>query len=405
MHRSRAYLAAILSLALVLGSVTPALGATRDELNAHQRAAAEARRKAAEAEALADKLKKETAALDAKIDDLQSEVDALDPQVADATRKSAKLQAEVANLKSKIVSKEARIAETAADLEEQKALLADRLNSSYRRGNWFYVDMLLGAKDFTELIARTDMVNRVLESNRDAARTLTRTKSELEFAKAELDRDLEQMQIKSAEALKHERNLRGLQQQRESKVNAQEAIYDQKADLMAESKANAKRLYAVAQAEEAESARIARELGGTTGSGKFAGTMAWPVPGFYRVTSNFGWRIHPVFGTRRFHAGIDIGKNGDQPILGAGIVAAGDGKVISAGYRGGYGNTVLIDHGNGVVTLYAHQKSGGIKVGVGQEVKKGQRIGTVGSTGYSTGPHLHFEVRVNGQPVNPMNYL
>jgi murein DD-endopeptidase MepM/ murein hydrolase activator NlpD len=405
MHRSRAYLASILALALTLGAVAPAYGATRSEYDAHQRAAADARRKAAEAQALAAKLKKETAALDAKIDSLQTEVDALDPQVAKAASKTAKLQLEVAQLKSRIVSKEAQIAETGANLEEQKDLLADRLSSSYRRGNWFYVDMLLGAKDFSELIARTDLVNRVLEQNRDAAKMLRHTKSELEFARAELDRDLEQMQVKRAEALKEEAALRGLQDTRQSKVNAQQAVYNQKADLMAESKKNATRLLAVAQAEEEESARIARELGGTHGSGKFAGTMAWPVPGFYRITSPFGWRIHPVFKTKRFHAGIDIGKNDGEPILGAGIVAAGDGTVISAGYRGGYGNTVMIDHGNGVVSLYAHQKSGGITVSVGQQVKKGDRIGTVGSTGYSTGPHLHFEVRVNGTPVNPMAYL
>ena len=99
------------------------------------------------------------------------------------------------------------------------------------------------------------------------------------------------------------------------------------------------------------------------------------------------------------HPGIDIGAP-----QGSSIVAAGKGKVIYAGYRGGYGNTIIIDHGNGVTTLYAHQAAGGLKVSTGQTVTKGQRIGTVGSTGYSTGPHLHFEVRVNGSPRNPRSY-
>jgi murein DD-endopeptidase MepM/ murein hydrolase activator NlpD len=131
------------------------------------------------------------------------------------------------------------------------------------------------------------------------------------------------------------------------------------------------------------------------------------VPGFYRVSSGFGYRIHPIFGTRKMHTGIDVGRNLNPPksIDGAPIVAAGTGTVVSAGWRNGYGNTVVIDHGNGVATLYAHQPSGGIKVAAGQRVGKGDRIGTVGSTGYSTGPHLHFEVRVNGDPVDPMKYL
>jgi murein DD-endopeptidase MepM/ murein hydrolase activator NlpD len=177
---------------------------------------------------------------------------------------------------------------------------------------------------------------------------------------------------------------------------------------MAENEANAKRLREIAAEEEAESARIEQELRGrSNGSGVYNGVMAWPVPGFYRVSSAYGYRIHPIFGTRKLHTGIDVGRNLDPPqsIDGAAIVASGDGEVIYTGYRGGYGNTVMIDHGDGVVTLYAHQQSGGIRVGVGDDVAKGQRIGTVGSTGYSTGPHLHFEVRINGNPVDPMGYL
>ena len=127
--------------------------------------------------------------------------------------------------------------------------------------------------------------------------------------------------------------------------------------------------------------------------------MAWPVPASHRITSPYGWRICPFHG-RELHPAIDIGAP-----QGSSIVAAGSGTVIYAGYRGSYGNTIMIDHGNGVVTLYAHQASGGFRVGRVRSVSQGQRIGTVGSTGNSTGPHLHFEVRVNGAAKNPMGWM
>jgi murein DD-endopeptidase MepM/ murein hydrolase activator NlpD len=127
------------------------------------------------------------------------------------------------------------------------------------------------------------------------------------------------------------------------------------------------------------------------------GRLLWPTTSNL-ITSYFGYRVHPIYGTTRFHSGIDIGAS-----YGAPIYAAESGRVILASYYDGYGNCIIIDHGDGVSTLYAHCSS--IIVKVGQYVSKGQIIGYVGSTGNSTGPHLHFEVRINGNPVNPFNYL
>jgi len=405
MHRTRAYIAALILFVLTLGFAVPAAAVTSADLNAHRNAAADARKKAAEAAALAAKLKTETETLDDRVAALQAETDALDPKIAAATLRTQKLVAEVQGLRSDIASKTANIESTRAQYELEQQLLADRVRATYRQGEWFCIDMLLGSSDVRDLITRTELVSRVIRSNNDAAAQLASTKAQLEQAKAELDRNLETVTIKRREAETVESDLKRLQGARQSKVNEQQAVLSQKSELMVESKKNAARLLAVAKAEEEESARIASMLSSRHGSGQYNGVMAWPVPGFYTVTSSFGWRVHPIFKTKRMHAGIDVGKNGSQPINGAAIVAAGDGDVIWAGARSGYGNVVMIDHGNGVVSVYAHQQSGGIKVGVGQSVKKGQRIGTVGSTGYSTGPHLHFEVRVNGEPVNPMGYL
>jgi murein DD-endopeptidase MepM/ murein hydrolase activator NlpD len=401
-HRSRAIIASALAALLLLASVSPALGATRAELEKHRRAAEEARRRAAAAEKLAGKLAGEVSALDKRIEALQREADAMDPDIAKATKRTNGLAREVAVLRLECAETESRIASTQAEYDRQSELLADRVNSSYRQGDWFYLDMLLGSADINDLIARTELVSRVIESNNNVAAQLDDTKQALARDKVKLDRSLKAVSLKKREAEAIEDKLRGLRAAQERKAAQQEAVQVEKANLMRSSRKNARKLRALAEQEEAESDRIAAELGGN-GSGHFAGSMAWPVPSSHRITSPFGMRICPFHG-RELHPGIDIGRAtaGGPSLMGASIVAAGAGRVMYAGYRGGYGNTVIIDHGNGVATLYAHQSA--IRVRSGQKVSKGQRIGSVGSTGNSTGPHLHFEVRVNGQPKNPLSY-
>ncbi len=159
----------------------------------------------------------------------------------------------------------------------------------------------------------------------------------------------------------------------------------------------------IAQAEEhkdgleADAARLERELARVQAqSGERPGVLAWPVNGW--LSSPFGYRVHPILGTRRLHTGIDLAAVSGSPIS-----AAAAGVVVIAGRYGGYGNAVVIDHGGGLATLYAHQSR--IVVSKGQSVAKGDLIGYVGCTGLCTGPHLHFETRENGSPVDPMKYL
>jgi murein DD-endopeptidase MepM/ murein hydrolase activator NlpD len=128
------------------------------------------------------------------------------------------------------------------------------------------------------------------------------------------------------------------------------------------------------------------------------GSFIWPLSGYRTITDDYGMRYHPILKTRRMHTGMDIAAPKGVPIM-----AAQSGEVILAGWYGAYGQAVIIDHGAGVATLYGHQSV--LKVKVGQQVTKGDTIGLVGSTGWSTGPHLHFEVRVNGSPANPHNYV
>jgi murein DD-endopeptidase MepM/ murein hydrolase activator NlpD len=405
LHRSRAYLTILLTLALLLGCVSPAAGVTSSDLTKHQKAADSARTKAAAARALAKKLSKQTAKLDGIVEDLQKEADKLNPSISEATKRSDRLKADVADLNNLVKAKQTQIDETQATFELEQIYFAKRVVASYKQDSWFYMDMLLSSRDIGDFIARTEFVDRAIRSSNTIAERLVATKTGLERARTELERTTEAVNLKRREAVAVENKLRDLRAERQAKTDRQNSILRQKSALLSQSRNSAKRLAAIAAAEEAASARIAALLRGRgTGSGHH-GSMSWPVPGFYRVTSPFGWRMHPVLHVRKFHSGIDIGRNGGQAILGAAIVAAGSGTVIWAGPYGGYGNVVMINHGNGVVSLYAHQMSGGIKVHNGQHVSRGQRIGTVGSSGMSTGPHLHFEIRVNGSPRNPRNYV
>lgn len=399
MHRSRAFLSLLIIGALALGSVMPAYAVTKSDLEKHQNAADSARKKAKAAEETAERLADEVEGLDSEIEKIESQAEALEPKIRAAAKRTDRIEAELNHLKTEVAETKQEIVETQAEYERQQELLRERVNETYRQGEWFYIDVLLGSEDFSDLIQRTEFVSRIIDSNNDVAAALEATGDSLSRAKVKLDRSLKSVKIKRREAASVEASLRELHAQREAAAASAEAMQGRKAQLVVENKTNAKRLRALAAQEEAESARIARELASSTsGAGVYGGIMAWPVPASSRITSPFGWRTHPIFGDRRLHTGIDIGAP-----QGSAIVAAGDGTVIYAGYRGGYGNTIMIDHGDGLVTLYAHQSS--FNAGNGQSVSKGQRIGSVGSTGNSTGPHLHFETRVNGVPKNPMGYM
>ncbi|TDB37761.1 MAG: hypothetical protein D9V44_06795 [Actinobacteria bacterium] len=404
-RRSAPVLFIIVAIIVTMVGAPVAFAVSRDELLAHEKAADDARAAAAAAENTAAALAAEIDSLEERMNAIEQDLAALATDIAGATERTSRLQAEVDQLRAEADAKQAQIDANQADYDTQQAHLATQMQEAYKQGDMFFLEILLGSKDIEDLITRTTLAQRMMRQNQENAAALQTARIELEKAKSDLDRSLEAVSTKRAEAAAEQKRLQDLRSKQNAKMADQKAAQDQKSALFAANKKEAARLRALAEAEDAESDKIARELYGN-GSGYYAGEMAWPVPGFYRVSSPFGPRICPFHG-RENHSGIDVGRNLNPPqsVDGAAIVAAGSGTVIWASSRSGYGNTVMIDHGNGVVTLYGHQQNGGIKVSVGQHVDKGQRIGTVGSTGYSTGPHLHFETRVNGTPVDPMRYL
>ncbi len=271
------------------------------------------------------------------------------------------------------------------NLAKRTKVLNRRIRDIYENGQISYLDVLVGAANFTDLTTRMDLLKRVL--SQDVA-LIAQVKAEQQLIiqkTAELKQDRERI-VELRKAVQAKRDLI------KNRRDAQKAVLDEAVN----EKETADRAYQ----ELLETSRQIEQMirGGADKGGAIpaSGAMVWPTGG--PVTSPFGWRTHPIFGTQRLHTGIDIGAD-----YGDNVVAVDHGVIIYADWMGGYGKTVVIEHGGGISTLYAHNST--LLVTPGQTVRKGETVSRVGSTGYSTGPHLHFEVRRNGTPVNPLGFL
>ena len=309
-------------------------------------------------------------------------------ELAEAKRKLAAIESRQQALSIKIRQNEAALAAKQKEYDKSRSVYKKRLRDIYENGQVNYLDVLLGAADFRDFSSRMYLLQRVIRRDFALIDRLEEQREALLQQKAELDDIRKQLAAAHAES------------QKEKEIVAQKTVerqklYEQalaeKAQLDAEYEElqrNSQEITAMIQRMEQEG-RMMPQAGGT-------GQLAWPVNG--EITSPFGWRVHPIWGTQIFHAGLDIGADYGDPVH-----AADSGTVVFAGWMGGYGNAVMIDHGGGMVTLYGHNSS--ITVGEGEQVSKGQTIALAGSTGNSTGPHCHFEVRIHGEVVSPLQYL
>ena len=288
-----------------------------------------------------------------------------------------------------LVMKEQELKKIEDELTEKVKILNSRVASIYKNNNGNILEILLKAEDFIEFVSRLKLMNLLARQDADIVREVKDKKAaNLNIKKAILD--LRETQEK------RKAEIADLVGQAENKQREIEGIYDEKSSILASTRANKNALIAMEKDLEIEEAEITRILESYRYGNAPGSKFMWPTPG--RVKSGFGMRIHPIFGVRRFHAGIDIiAPNGTL------VKAADGGEVISAGYNQGYGYSVMVYHGGGFATRYAHLSR--ILVSVGQVVARSQVIGLVGSTGWSTGPHLHFEVRINGAAQNPYQYL
>ncbi len=342
-----------------------------DQLNSVQRRMQDQQNRAAQAQQQVDSVSGQLKKIQVDLDGARNEYEIIQSKLA-YTEQQIETNTEV-------------LEKAERNLTERSQVLNKRIRDIYQNGQVSYLDVLLGAHDFGDFTTRMDILKRVI--NQDVT-LISKVKAERELVlqkKAELERD--------------RATIAELHQAAEAKKLAIESRRNEREAVLA-SAVNERDVAEQAYQELLETSRqieqmIRRQAGGNSAASS-TGAMIWPASG--PITSPFGWRTHPIFGTQRYHSGIDIGADyGDT------VAAADGGVVIYADWMGGYGKAVIIDHGGGISTLYAHNSE--LLVSEGERVRKGQAISRVGSTGYSTGPHLHFEVRENGSPVSPMGYL
>ena len=330
----------------------------------------------------------------------------IEEQLRQATAELGTIKEQRVAVENDITLNERQLAEAQKRLEGRESVFYKRVRDIYINGRLSYLDVVIGSKDFSDFANRLEVLKRIIDSDITLINEIKKERADIEAHKQKLEADRAKLVELEKSALakqaeieqkKAERNV-VLQKAQNDRATAMQAIEELNASS-AQVSAMLKERQAARAAAAAAAAAAAQSSGGQGATDNWVqgtGQLGWPVSG--EITSPYGYRVHPIWGTTIYHSGIDIGVDEGTPVH-----AADGGVVVWSGWMGGYGYAVVIDHGNGLSTLYGHNSE--LAVDEGQSVAKGQVISYAGSTGNSTGPHVHFEVRVNGDPVDPMGYL
>jgi len=339
-----------------------------------------------------DKLNQQIKQMQSSINKIKTEKVSVAKAIEDLDSKLNQAEDELTGVENQLSQLENQIAVTTRELERasseasnQKELLKKRVRVMYENGNVGYMSVILNSASFSDFISRVDFLKKIISFDMNLLSKMKSYRDSVADKRSQLASELEEKERLKNEIGKKKEEVETAKQVKE--MTLKEILSDlkelerQEDKLLEQSKEIAKKIVELQSKEK-----------------YIGGELAWPAPGYYKITSQYGNRTHPILKKKKMHTGIDIAVPS-----GTSVIAANAGKVIYSGYNGGYGNTVIIDHGGKISTLYAHNSK--LLVKVGDKVEKGQTISKSGSTGLSTGPHLHFEVRENGQHVDPMKYL
>lgn len=395
-------LAAIMVLGVLIGGIS-ALAVSQSQIDALEGQRDEIRSRQAD-------LKEQMDALNAEMTSTLELKEKLDEQ-NELTRQNIVIideQIELYDLL--IVEKAEEVSQAEADEEYHYELYRAHVRAMEENSKWSYVAIIFQATSFTDFLARLDNIQEILAADQRIEAAYKQATEDLKTAKAEYEEVQASQKVKRYELLKEKMELeKDLNEATtmiallEEDLEAYEAFYLENEALESEVQAKIDKMVEDLKAQEAAAAAAAaaaaqrNTTSSSTSAPSVSGSYYWPAQTSTYITSTFGYRVHPIFGDTRYHSGVDIAAS-----YGDAISAAMSGTVTIAEYSASYGNYVVIYHSNGTTTLYAHMSS--IAVSVGQTVSSGDTVGYCGSTGNSTGPHLHFEIRVNGSCVDPLAY-
>lgn len=325
-------------------------------------------------------------------------------QLDAATKEYKDIADQLAQTQAQIDKTRARLAEEQAKLEARQDVFRKRIRDIYMHGQLNYLDVVLGAKDFNDFANRVELLRRIIAADMELITSIREQRDQIELMQQELEGELSRQQVLMDEAEKKKAEIEERKSEQQAilyQAENDKATAEQAYRELEDASASIGEMLRQRAAERAAAAAAAAQGGGDDGGYSYqpvsgSGVFIWPVNGV--ITSEYGYRTHPIFGSTIYHSGMDIGVDYGTPVC-----AADSGVVVEADWISGYGYTVIIDHGNGLSSLYGHNES--LNVSAGQSVSQGQVIAYAGSTGNSTGPHVHFEVRQNGDTVDPAAYL